>query len=145
VALIFGNRGSSGFPDTSKVPVPDLELEFSPDHDQSRVLRAKIREWCSAEGYPDPYIDDVLLVASELFSNAVHASVGNASISVGVARHPDGALVRMTNVGPGFDPERVPVPHPDRVGGRGIWLAKTLGTLGVTQRQSKTIVTVVVG
>lgn len=127
------------------MPVPELELQLSPDHGQSRVLRAKIREWGLAEGYSDLYVDDVMLVASELFSNAVQATTGDASITVALARHPDGALVRMTNEGPGFDPERVPAPYPDRVGGRGIWLAKALGTLGVTQRQSKTIVTVVVG
>lgn len=125
--------------------MPELELQLPPDHGQSRVLREKIREWGSVEGYPDLYVDDVVLVASELFSNAVHATTGDSSIIVGLARHLDGALVSMTNEGPGFDPELVPAPNPDRVGGRGIWLAKALGTLGVTQRQSKTIVTVVVG
>ena len=127
------------------MPVPDLELHLSPDHDQSRVLRAKIREWGSAEGYPEPYVDDVVLVASELFSNAVRATVGGAPITAGVERRTDGATVRMTNEGPGFDPDGLPAPHPDHAGGRGIWLAKALGTLGVTQRKTKTIVTVVVG
>ena len=123
----------------------DLELHLSPEHDQSRVLRAKIREWCAGEGYPDLYVDDVVLVASELFSNAVAATVGGASIIVGLARHPDGALVRMVNEGAGFDPASLPAPQPARAGGRGIWLANALGTLGVTQRRTKTIVTVVVG
>ncbi len=125
--------------------MPDLELQLDPDHDQSRVMRAEIRKWCSAQGFPDPYVDDVVLVASELFSNAVQATVGDASITVGLARHPEGALVRMANEGPGFDPERVPAPHPGLGGGRGIWLAKALGKLLVTQHQSTTIVTVVVG
>ena len=127
------------------MPVADLDLELPPNHDQNRLLRAKIREWCSAEGYPVPYADDVVLVASELFSNAVAATVGDASITVGLVRHSDRALVRMMNEGEGFDPGSLPAPDPDRAGGRGIWLAKALGTLGVTQRQTKTIVTVVVG
>ena len=127
------------------MPVADLELQLPPNHDQSRLLRARIREWCSVEGYPDLYADDVVLVASELFSNAVTATLGDASITVGLARHSDGAVVRMMNEGKGFDPGSLPAPHPDRAGGRGIWLAKALGTLGVTQRQTKTIVTVVVG
>lgn len=123
----------------------DLELQLSPDHDQSRVLRAKTREWCSSEGYPDLYADDVVLVVSELFSNAVQATVGDASISVGLVRRPDGALVRIINEGEGFDPGSLSAPHADRAGGRGIWLAKALGTLSVTQRHTKTIVSVVVG
>ena len=128
-----------------RVPVPDLELHLPPDHDQSGVLRAKIREWASAEGYPEPYVDDVVLIASELFSNAVRATVSGAPITAGIERRSDGAIVRMINEGPGFDPDVIPAPHPDRAGGRGIWLAKALGTLGVTQNRSKTIVTVVFG
>ena len=139
-------RGSSGRAE-SKVTVPDneLQLQLPPDHDQSRVLREKIREWCSAQGYPDPYVDDVVLVASELFSNAVQATIGDASITVGLTRRHDGALVRIINEGPGFDPGSLSAPRTDRAGGRGIWLAKSLGTLGVTQHQSTTIVSVVVG
>ena len=128
-----------------RVPVPDLKLQLPPNQDQSRVLRAKIREWGSAEGYPAPYVDDVVLVASELFSNAVRATVGGATIMAGVERRTDGATVRMTNEGPGFDPDALSAPHSDDTGGRGIWLAKALGTLGVTQRKTKTIVTVIVG
>ena len=144
VTPISRRRGSSSRAE-SKVTVPDIELQLPPDHDQSRVLRARIREWCSAEGYPDPYVDDVVIVASELFSNAVQATIGDASITVGLARRQEGALVRIVNEGPGFDPESVSAPRTDLAGGRGIWLAKSLGTLGVTQHQSKTIVSVVVG
>ncbi len=121
----------------------DLELHLPPDNEQSRVLRAKIREWGSAEGYPDPFVDDVLLVASELFSNAVRATVGRATITAGIERKSDGAVVTMTNEGPGFDPDVIPAPNPDRAGGRGIWLAKALGALKVTQQRSTTTVTVI--
>ena len=143
MAPIFRKRGPSALRTTSQVPVSDLELHLPPDNEQSRVLRAKIREWGSAEGYPDPFVDDVLLVASELFSNAVRATVGRASITAGIERNSDGAVVTMTNEGPGFDPDVIPAPHPDRAGGRGIWLAKALGTLKVTQQRSKTTVTVI--
>ena len=125
--------------------MPDIELQLPPDHGQGRVVRQRTRDWCSAEGFSDPYVDDVVLVASELFSNAVHATTGDASITVGLNRHHDGALVRITNEGPGFDPETLSAPHIDRGGGRGIWLAKALGTLGVSQDQAKTVVSVVVG
>lgn len=125
--------------------MPDIELQLPPDHDQSRVLRERTRIWCSGEGFSGPYVDDVVLVASELFSNAVQATTGDASITVGLNRHHDGALVRITNEGPGFDPESLSAPNTERAGGRGIWLAKALGTLGVTQDQAKTVVSVVVG
>lgn len=97
------------------------------------------------EGYSGPYADDIVLVASELFSNAVRATIGDKQIMAGVARLEDKAVVRVVNEGPGFDPDSLPAPNPDRPGGRGIWLAKALGTLGVTQRQTTTVVTVVVG
>lgn len=122
----------------------DLELHLPPDHDQSRVLRAKIREWCAVEGLAEPVSDDLVLVASELFSNAVRATVGGSPITAGVERRSEGALVRMTNHGPGFDPDSVPAPSPDRAGGRGIFLAKALGTIAVAQRLSQTIVTVLI-
>ena len=145
MTLIPRPSGSSVSRPQRQTPVPDLELFLSPDYDQSPMLRAKIREWCSTEGFSDLYSDDVVLVASELFSNAVRATVGAASITAGVEHHRGGALVRMMNEGPGFDPDALPAPNPQRGGGRGIWMAKALGTVAVAQRHTKTIVTVVVG
>ncbi len=138
------DRGPSAFRTPLQVPVPDLELLLPPDHDQNRVLRAKIREWCSTEGFAGELSDDVVLVASELFSNAVRATVGEEPITAELERHANGALVRMMNEGPGFDPDSLPAPDPARGGGRGIWVAKALGTVAVAQRKTKTIVTVLV-
>ena len=121
----------------------DLELRLSPRHDQSRDLRDTVRAWCSNEGYPESYVDDVVLVASELFSNAVRATVSDSWIVAAVERRFDKALVRMTNEGTGFDPDELVDPNVNIGGGRGIWLAKALGELGVTQRHTQTIVTVV--
>jgi anti-sigma regulatory factor (Ser/Thr protein kinase) len=128
----------------AQVNVPDLELKLIPENDQSRVLRARLREWCSDEGLPEPQVDDLVLVASELFSNAVRATVGEAPITAGFERQADGTLVRMVNEGSGFDPAQVAPPAPDRVGGRGISIAKALGTLAVAQRRTTTTVTVLV-
>ncbi len=124
--------------------MPNLELHLAPDNDQSRVLRDRLRAWCSDEGYSEPLADDLLLVASELFSNAVRATVGEASITAGIERRASGTLVRMVNEGPGFDLANVLAPTADRAGGRGVSIAKALGTIEVAQRRTTTTVTVLV-
>ena len=119
----------------------DLLLTLPPDNSQAKHVRAAIRRWSTGEHLADRLLDDTLLVASELFSNAVRASVGSL---IGVmVRSDDGAIVvETTNIGPGFDPAAVPAPSIDHPGGRGIAISRALGSVVVEQAGSTTVVRV---
>ena len=88
--------------------------------------------------------EDVLLVLSELFSNAVNATSGSDPIDVQLSGTPPGGLeVTVTNTGRAFDIDRIPSPTLDRRGGRGLAIAQAIGSVDVRHRQGRT--TVVVG
>ena len=124
--------------------MPNLELHLAPENDKGSVLRDRLRAWCSDEGYAETLADDLLLVASELFSNAVRATVGAASITVDFERRAGGTLVQVVNEGPGFDLANVPAPTADRPGGRGVSITQALGTMAVAQHRTTTTVTVLI-
>ena len=88
-------------------------------------------------------IEDVLLVLSELFSNAVTASRTGAVVDVHLTSRADGEIqVSVMNTGLAFDLERVPAPTLDRRGGRGLAIAQAIGSLHVRHRDGRTMVAV---
>ena len=119
----------------------DLLLTVPPENNQACLVRSAIRRWSSDEHVPEWIIDDALLVASELFSNAVRASAGSR-IDISVRASTDAVIVETSNTGPGFDPTAIPAPSYDRPGGRGIAISKALGSLVVEQSGSRTTVRV---
>ena len=121
----------------------DLLLTFPLDDGQARLLRGEIREWCAGQGISQPLCEDVSLLASELFSNAVRASTGPSSIDVRVGRRPGALTVAVRNFGAGFDLASLPGPGPTRSGGRGIAIARLLGSVTVDQAGELTTVSVV--
>lgn len=121
----------------------DLLLTFPLDDGQARLLRGEIREWCAGQGISQPLCEDVSLLASELFSNAVRASTGASSIDVRVALGPGALTVAVRNFGAGFDLASLPGPGPTRSGGRGIAIARLLGSVTVDQAGELTTVSVV--
>ena len=89
--------------------------------------------------------EDVLLVLSELFSNAVNATSGGDAIDVRLSGAPaDGLEVTVTNTGLAFDLARVPAPTLDRRGGRGLAIAQAIGSVDVRHRQGRTTVIVAI-
>ena len=119
----------------------DLELTVPADNSQAMMVRNAIRSWSIEEHLSVATIDDALLVASELFSNAVRASVGSR-IDVAIRASEDTIVIETANAGPGFDPAALPAPDPDRPGGRGIAISQALGALVVEQTGSTTVVRV---
>ena len=108
-----------------------------------RTLRADVRQWLLSVGSDEGRIDDVLLVLSELFSNAVRATVGQANVSVTVTRQagsPDEVTVAVANVGEPFDLSTLSPPAPEREGGRGLAIASSLGSVRVLRHAKRTVV-----
>ena len=98
-----------------------------------------------ANGVGGGKLEDVLLVLSELFSNAVKATSGTHSIDVqlnGTAA--DGVEVNVTNTGLAFDLDRVPAPTLDRRGGRGLAIAQAIGSVHVRHSEGRTTVVVAI-
>ena len=119
----------------------DLLLTVPPENNQAHLVRSAIRRWSTDEHVPEWILDDALLVASELFSNAVRASAGSG-IDISVRASTDAVIVETSNIGPGFDPTVIPTPSYDRPGGRGIAISRALGSLVVEQSGSRTTVRV---
>jgi anti-sigma regulatory factor (Ser/Thr protein kinase) len=122
--------------------VNDLLLSLPRDDRQASYLRDQIRLWSPSVGLTEPQLEDALLVASELLSNAVRAAQLHTTIDVQLANSTEGVSVRMENTGPGFDVEALPPPSRQRHGGRGIPIMRALGAVTVYQVAGQTIVTV---
>ena len=138
--LLVSVDGASG-------PGADREWTCSVPAEQGhgRTLRADVREWLLSLGSDAGRIDDVLLVLSELFSNAVRATVGQANVSVTVTVTPqagslDEVTVAVANVGKAFELSSLKPPAPDREGGRGLAIASSLGSVRVLRNSKRTVV-----
>jgi anti-sigma regulatory factor (Ser/Thr protein kinase) len=128
--------------EVTQVHVPDLHLQLSPDYRQGAAMRAAIHQWCAADSVSEELADNIVLIASELFTNAVKATTDGSLIRASVERNDAGVLITVANCGPGFDPSLLAVPSPEVAGGRGIAISKAIGKVSVSQEQSTTIVTV---
>jgi anti-sigma regulatory factor (Ser/Thr protein kinase) len=122
--------------------VNDLLLSLPRDDAQARYMRDQIRMWSAAVGLTELQLEDALLVASELLSNAVRAAEPGTIIDVRLEYAVTGVCVRVENTGAGFDVEALPVPSRQRHGGRGIAIMRALGAVTVDQVANHTTVTV---
>ena len=120
-----------------------LELSIQADNANGPMVRAAARDWLRASGVARDALEDVLLVLSELFSNAVNASRGDDDVLVHLAASADREIrVAVTNTGLAFDLDRVPAPTLDRRGGRGLAIARAIGSVDVRHRSGRTTVAV---
>ena len=120
-----------------------LQLSIDAQHANGPSVRAAARQWLRDARVGRDIHEDVLLVLSELFSNAVNASRASAPVEISLEPRPDAAIVvSVTNVGLAFDLERVPAPTLDRRGGRGLAIARAIGALDVRHRSGRTTVSV---
>jgi len=84
--------------------------------------------------------DDILLLVSELVTNAVrHADVGpDRSLQIELRRWPDRVRVEVAHTGPGFEHEGVP-PTLDATGGWGLVIVDRIADRwGITSRSGAT-------
>ena len=124
------------------------QLSIAADDAECAGLRASARTWMEANGLGRDAREDVLLVISELFSNAVNAVKavsGTDAIEVHLHAASAGGLeVTVTNTGSAFDLDRVPAPTIDRRGGRGLAIAQAIGSVQVRHTEGRTTVAVAI-
>src|SRR5690348_774879 len=114
--------GRPSGPDVPEVPTVDETF----DADRLYALRSTISAHASGLGSPPALIDRLLIVASELATNAVRHGGGQGRLRLWAA---EGRLVcEVTDSGPGFADPGVgdSAPGPAATGGRGMWICHQL-------------------
>lgn len=127
------------------VPAP-LVARINPRHALAGHLRHAVRSWCERLPASKPELrDDVLLVAVELFANAVEATERpEDDIVVCVLCNRTRVAVEVNNVGRSFDPQDVPQPELHGIRGRGVAIAQAIGALMVRRNAGTTTVRVTI-
>lgn len=98
--------------------------------------RAAIRSWVVAEdGLNEALLDDVLLVATELLSNAKTAARPGSTITLGCSAEGGRVEVAVTNAGPLFS-HRPVMPAPGSQRGRGLAIVAAIADLSVDDNQA---------
>jgi anti-sigma regulatory factor (Ser/Thr protein kinase) len=109
-------------PDADTSASASLELELVRNVEAPSIARAAIRSLCEDRGVRGSHCHTVLLLVSEVISNAVLHSRGPADAAIGLTAAIDAEKVRVTvtDAGNGFTPEPR---DPDRLeGGYGLYL-----------------------
>ncbi len=109
----------------------DLTLPSSPEN--VRQVEPLVRDVASRLNLSREQYDDILLSLTEAVTNAmVHGNQGDANkrVSISLRQQKDVLSIRVSDEGPGFNPNQVPDPtspeHIEACGGRGIFLMKRL-------------------
>jgi anti-sigma regulatory factor (Ser/Thr protein kinase) len=123
-------------------PTPPFYVSLPPEQDQGRSIRVELRDWMSSVPIDQGVAEDVLLVVSELFSNAVLATEDGAPVVVTVNVIDAGLEVVVTNQGTRFDLAQLEVPAATQQRGRGLAIAQKLGTVVVEHVHYQTSVKV---
>jgi Histidine kinase-like ATPase domain len=140
------------------------EIRLPADHECAKDLRAVFASFLRDEGVDSSGCDDALLVATELFSNAVNASAPDNTILClvriinvrslspfnrrGKTRtnllysSSTRLVIEVKNVGKKFSIGLAAPPSLIRFGGRGIAIARALGTVSVHHGDGVTTVSV---
>jgi len=113
-----------------------LPLDSAPQ--SVRHAREFVRLWLTVEA-PDGPVDDVVLVVSELVTNAIRH--GGDSVTVELVRLEHGCRVEVRDSGlTAFSPE-AEAPCDSRERGRGLAIVSSLATLGQTLDTEGTLLT----
>lgn len=120
----------------------DFVVKLPPNDMHGFVLRNHIRLWLADRQFSEEFCGDVLLVASELFSNAVQAIDDESDIEIHLMLRSGIVNIAVSNHGEGFDPGSLLPPTPNQLRGRGIELSRSLGALMVEQANHRTTVQV---
>jgi anti-sigma regulatory factor (Ser/Thr protein kinase) len=103
-----------------------LRIELHRDPQAPAAARAAVRTWCPALAGGPPRRETLLLLVSELVTNAVRHSRGPAEAPIRLTAGIAGEAVRVavTDAGEGFTARARPQRDPDRmtVGGHGLYV-----------------------
>jgi serine phosphatase RsbU (regulator of sigma subunit)/anti-sigma regulatory factor (Ser/Thr protein kinase) len=117
-------------PTTGERPLGPFEYRFSPSLANVSLVRHFLADWLTRQHLDQPDVDDLLLVASELCSNAIRASSGRpASLSLRARTEGDAVVLEVEDDGGGLDLLPLPgdeLPDPDAEQGRGLFLVRAL-------------------
>jgi anti-sigma regulatory factor (Ser/Thr protein kinase) len=110
-------------------PLGPLEHRFTPSLAALSVARHFFDDWLRHQGVEESEAGDLLVVMSELGTNAVRmASGGERSITMRARIEGDGVVLEVEDDGPGLtlSPRVDDVPLAEREDGRGLFLAQAL-------------------
>jgi anti-sigma regulatory factor (Ser/Thr protein kinase) len=135
----IGNGG-----DVSPQPSEPAVLDQRFDGNGLYALRASVAAHAAMSGAPDHIVDDVVVIANELASNAVRHGGGNGRLLMW--RNAAAVHCRVIDAGPGMaaEPETVGMQKapPRAPGGRGLWIVRQLSdSLDVVTGSTGTTVT----
>jgi serine/threonine-protein kinase RsbW len=105
-----------------------VSVEIPVEPQAVAIARDVVSRVVGALPAPEQRIEDLRLLTSEVVTNALrHAGLAPGdSIAVAVEVHPDRVRVEVADRGPGFDPNALEEPSPEKVGGWGLFLLKKL-------------------
>lgn len=108
------------------LPVPDSAARLEGAPLEPPAARRFLRDLLSRRNLDPRRIDELVLVATELVTNARKA--GAASVTLSCWAAPRGLVLQVDDDGCGMDAPGVGFlpPLPDAVGGRGLWIARQL-------------------
>ncbi len=109
-----------------RAPGPRFRERLAPTAEGLSASRRRLRAWLSNAGVAEPSLDDILLVAGELGTNAAKAA--RTAIEVRSWTGPGCVVVEVADDGPGFDglPLGEALPDPASERGRGLFLVQSL-------------------
>lgn len=105
-----------------------FQVELAPHVRQLAPMRKVVSERLLTHDVAASDVDDVLLILSELCTNAIQATAtGGDRVVARVQLSPTSLTVEVENVGPPFESEVATARHgPDRVRGRGLDIVRAL-------------------
>lgn len=147
LALVLRRRTP---PDTvAAPPMRPFEYRFSPMAANVSLVRHTLGDWLTLQGVVGTDRDDLLLIASELCSNAVRAGSGApGSLALRARADEDAVVIDVEDDGEGFELPAAAtdgdLPDVDAETGRGLFLVRVLADdLRVSVEDGRTVVSVV--
>jgi anti-sigma regulatory factor (Ser/Thr protein kinase) len=118
-----------------------VQIDLAPDRREDGVARRVARSILEGNGIGADGVNDAVLLTSELFMNAVHATSDNCDVSVSVVLDDHNVRVSVSNHGNEFvaDERRR---DPTEIGGRGLEIARGFGATDVRYHEGTTTVSV---
>ena len=119
-------------------------LEMDPSFQRIRLARSIARATFEYDGLDKKMVDSLVLVTSELFTNAIEAGTVARPISVVFTSEPGEAEVRVSNFGPAVElaVERETRDADINPRGRGLAIADNIGNVKIRHRSQRTTVSV---
>ncbi len=142
LALVLRRRTPPEVP--AGAPLAAFCYRFSPTPATIPLARHLLSDWLEHQPVEEPEQSDLLLVASELCSNAVrHASGNPGSVELRAWAEGDALVIEVEDDGEGFEVETYrddEQPDPEALRGRGLYVVEALSDeLSVTRVDDRTV------